>query len=102
MKGSIFFGAGGTRRRRVRIFARGFKFSREGFEYLREGDEGFEFFRGRETAPKSSNFIHLENHKKSGAKKTSFLYRLLCQKIKFLVAGAPEHFCWIFGRLGFA
>ena len=39
-------------------------FSREGFEYLREGDGGFEFFRGRETAPKGSNFTRLQNHKK--------------------------------------
>ena len=70
-EGFDFFGAGGTRRRRVRIFARGFRFSREGFEYLREGDEGFEFFRGIRalTRPK--------NQKKSGAKKTSFLCILL-------------------------
>ena len=81
-EGFDFFGAGGTRRRRVRIFARGFRFSREGFEYLREGDGGFEFFRGRETAPKGSNFTLRENQQKNwGKKKTSLLYRLLCQKI---------------------
>ena len=27
---------------------------------------------------------------------------ILCQKIEFFVAGAPEPFCWIFGRVGFA
>ena len=27
---------------------------------------------------------------------------ILCQKIKFFVAGALEPFCFIFGRLGFA
>ena len=39
--------------------------------------------------------------KKSGAKKTSVFSLLLCQNIQFFVAGAPEHFCWILGRLGF-
>ena len=39
--------------------------------------------------------------KKSGAKKTSVFSVLLCQNIQFFVAGAPEHFCWILGRLGF-
>ena len=40
--------------------------------------------------------------KKSGAKKTSVFSVLLCQNIQFFVAGAPDHFCWILGRLGFA
>ena len=39
--------------------------------------------------------------KKSGAKKTSVFSVLLCQNIQFFVASAPDHFCWIFGRLGF-
>ena len=39
--------------------------------------------------------------KKSGAKKTPVFSVLLCQNVQFFVAGAPEHFCWILGRLGF-
>ena len=41
-----------------------------------------------------------KNPKKSRAEKTSFLSILLRQKIEIFVAGAPEHFCWILGRLG--
>ena len=39
--------------------------------------------------------------KNSGSKKTSVFSVLLCQNIKFFVAGAPERFCWVSGRLGF-
>ena len=68
-EGFDFFGAGGTRRRRVRILARGFRFSREGFEYLRGSDEGFEFFRGIRalTRPKNQKKIR-------GNKNVIFMY----------------------------
>ena len=94
VKGSIFFGAGGTRRRRVRIFARGFRFSREGFEYLREGDEGFEFFRGIRALTRTTN------QKKSRAKKRRFYVYFYVKKFNFSSPAPRSTFAGFFDVKG--
>ena len=42
-----------------------------------------------------------KSRKNPGPEKRQFLVYLNIKKFNCFVAGAPEHFCWILGRLGF-
>ena len=42
-----------------------------------------------------------KNSEKSQGRKNAILKLRLCKKMQVLVAGAPDHFWWNFGRLGF-
>ena len=42
-----------------------------------------------------------QKEKNPGPEKRQFLVYLNIKKFNCFVAGAPEHFCWILGRLGF-
>ena len=77
MKGSIFLAREGRGDEGFEFLRVDSGFREKGSSICEKAMKGSSFFRGRETAPKSSNFIRLENHKKSGAKKTLFLCILL-------------------------
>ena len=92
MKGSIFLAREGRGDEGFEFLRVDSSFREKGSSICEKAMKGSSFFAGSELSPAQ------KIKKKSGAKKTSFLCVLLRQKINFFVPGAPEHFCWIFGR----
>ena len=75
MKGSIFLAREGRGDEGFEFLRVDSGFREKGSSICEKAMKGSSFFRGRETAPKGSNFTRLENQKNLRQKK-SFLYRL--------------------------
>ena len=92
MKGSIFLAREGRGDEGFEFLHVDSGFREKGSSICEKAMKGSSFFVGSELAPAQ------KINKKNGAEKTSFLCILLRGKFPFFVAGAPEHFCWIFRR----
>ena len=91
MKGSIFLAREGRGDEGFEFLRVDSGFREKGSSICEEAMKGSSFFAGSELSPAQ------KIKKKSGAKKNVVFMYTFNQKIQFFVAGAPDHFCWIFG-----